>query len=126
MQWPWSQAADPEDTPSVNLRGTIIAGVLDVRGTADVFGTLLMTFRPVPGQGPLFYDGQPDMFNTTIGYFGALDGDGEGTMPGDTTFDGFGEITLRYNKNALLPDGIPWPISMEALTNTYIEGGPAS
>ncbi|MDZ4830249.1 MAG: hypothetical protein SGJ09_08655 [Phycisphaerae bacterium] len=120
------QAADPEDTPKVNLRGTIIAGVLDVRGTADVFGTLLMTFRPVNGQGPLFYDGQADMFNTTIGYFGSLDGDGEGAMPGDTTFQGFGEITLRYNSNALLPDGIPWPISMEAQPHTYVEGGPIS
>jgi hypothetical protein len=120
------QAVDPEDTPRVNLRGTIIAGILDVRGTADVHGTLLMTFRPVNGQGPLFYDGQPDMFNTTVGYFGPDDGDGEGTLPGDDTFEGFGEITLRYDPDAKLPDGIPWPISMEAMPETYIEGAPAS
>ncbi len=120
------QAADPEDTARVKLRGTIIAGILDVRGTADVFGTLLMTFRPVPGQGPLFYDGQPDMFNTTIGYFGPADGDGEGALPGDTSFEGFGEITLRYNPDAKLPDGIPWPISVEAMPETYLEGGPVS
>lgn len=120
------QAADPEETARVRLRGTIIAGILDVRGSADVHGTLLMTFRPTPGEGPLFYDGQPDMFNTTIGYFGPLDGDGEGSLPGSGGFQGFGEITLRYDPNAKLPDGIPWPISVEALPATYIEGGPTS
>jgi hypothetical protein len=120
------QAADPEDTARVKLRGTIIAGILDVRGTADVHGTLLMTFRPVPGQGPLFYDGQPDMFNTTIGYFGPLDGDGEGQTPGEAGFEGFGEITLRYNPDAKLPDGIPWPVTIEPLPNSYVEGGPVS
>ncbi|MFO0827065.1 MAG: hypothetical protein U0572_02860 [Phycisphaerales bacterium] len=120
------QASDPTLTPKVNLRGTIIAGVLDVRGTADVFGTLLMTFRPVKNQGPLYYDGQPDMFNTTIGYFGPLDGDGEGSLPGSGSFEGFGEITLRYNPNGKLPDGIPWPVSMEAMPSTYVEGGSSS
>ncbi len=120
------QAMDPEDTAVVKLRGTIIAGIMDVRGTADVHGTLLMTFRPVAGQGPLFYDGQPDMFNTTLGYFGPNDGDGEGVLPGDDTFQGFGQITLRYDPNAKLPDGIPWPITVEALPDTYLEGGPVS
>ena len=120
------QAEDPEDTARVKLRGTIIAGILDVRGTADVHGTLLMTFRPVAGSGPLFYDGQPDMFNTTIGYFGPLDGDGEGLTPDEAGFEGFGEITLRYNPDAKLPDGIPWPISVEAMPATYLEGGPVS
>jgi hypothetical protein len=120
------QASDPEETARVRLRGTIIAGILDVRGSADVHGTLLMTFRPTPGQGPLFYDGQPDMFNTTIGYFGPLDGDGEGALPGSGGFQGFGEITLRYDPEAKLPDGIPWPISVEAMPATYIEGGPTS
>jgi hypothetical protein len=120
------QAEDPEDTARVKLRGTIIAGILDVRGTADVHGTLLMTFRPVAGQGPLFYDGQPDMFNTTIGYFGPLDGDGEGHTPDEAGFEGFGEITLRYNPDAKLPDGIPWPISIEAQSATYHEGKSSS
>jgi hypothetical protein len=116
------QAVDPEDTPKVKLKGTIIAGILDVRGTADVFGTLMMTYRPVLGAGPLFYGGQPDTFNTTIGYFGPTDGDGEGDD--DTGSElGFGEITLRYNPDAKLPDGIPWPIVVEAQPLTYVEGG---
>lgn len=116
------QADDWENTPVVNLRGVIIAGVLDARGTVDVFGTLLMTFRPVEGTGPLFYGGSTDQFNTTLGYFGPLDGDLEGPDPTAPGFEGFGEISLRYNPNVKLPDGIPWPIAVEPLPETYTEG----
>ena len=115
-------AADPDLTPRVRLKGTIVAGVLDVRGTADVFGTLLMTFRPVAGEGPLSYNGVPEAFNTTIGYFGTTDGDGEGALPGMAGFSGFGEIRLRYDPNAKLPDGIPWPIAIDPVPSTYREG----
>lgn len=114
---------DPADTAKVKLKGVIIAGILDVRGTAEIFGTLLMTFRPVDGEGPLYYGGQTDAFNTTIGYFGPADGDSEGVDPDDAGFEGFGEIRLRYDPDALLPDGIPWPISVEAVPETYLEGG---
>ena len=115
----------------VKLKGTIVAGILDVRGTADVFGTLLMTFRPRapvpplpdPNAGPLAWGGLPDAFNTTIGYFSSDDGDGEGVDPNNPLFDGFGEITLRYDPNAMLPDGIPWPIQINAEPLTYVEGG---
>jgi hypothetical protein len=117
------QAADPADTPSVNLKGTMVSGVFDVRGTADVHGTLVMTFRPGEGAGPLFYGGMPDVFNTTIGYFGPADGDGEGVDPSDASFDGFGEITLRYNPDALIPDGVPWPVRVVPEPTTYVEGG---
>jgi hypothetical protein len=117
------QAADPEDTPKVKLKGTIVAGILDIRGTADLYGTLLMTFRPIADTGPLFYGGLTDAFNTTIGYFGPSDGDGEGVDQGEAAFEGFGEITLRYNPDALLPDGIPWPITIETDPITYTEGG---
>ncbi|MHC4106533.1 MAG: hypothetical protein ACYSTY_00455 [Planctomycetota bacterium] len=116
-------AADPADTPKVKLKGTIVSGILDVRGTADIHGTMLMTFRPVVGEGPLFYGGLPDAFNTTIGYFGPSDGDGEGVDPDDASFTGFGEITLRYDPDAKLPDGIPWPVRIEAEPTSYFEGG---
>ncbi len=119
-------AIDPDLTARVKLKGTIIAGVMDVRGTADVIGTMLMTYRPVPGVGPLFYNGQPEAFNTTLGYFGALDGDGEGALPGDAGFSGFGEIRLRYDPNAKLPDGVPWPASIDAVSNSYHEGASTS
>ncbi len=34
---------------------------------------------------------------------------------------GFGEITLRYNPDAALPDGIPWPIRIDPRPWTYTE-----
>lgn len=112
------QNADPTLTPKVKLQGTIIAGVFDIRGTAEVHGTMLMTFRPTAGAGPLYYGGQTDAFNTTIGYFGPLDGDGEGV---DNPPSGYGEIMLKYDPNAKLPDGIPWPIRIDAAPETYSE-----
>jgi len=120
-----SVSADPDLTARVKLKGTIIAGVMDIRGTADVLGTMLMTFRPIPGQGPLHYNGMPEAFNTTLGYFGSLDGDGEGALPGASGFSGFGEIRLRYDPDAKLPDGIPWPASIEPVEDSYREGGRA-
>jgi hypothetical protein len=115
------QDPDPNLTPKVKLKGTIIAGILDARGTVDVHGTLLMTFRPTIDMGPLFYGGLVDGFNTTIGYFFRDDGDGEGADPDDASFTGFGEITLRYNPDGKLPDGIPWPLRMTAEPKTYVE-----
>jgi hypothetical protein len=116
-------AASPAATPPVKLKGTIVAGILDARGTVDVHGTLLMTFRPTESSGPLFYGGLTDAFNTTIGYFGPSDGDNEGVDPSDAAFSGFGEITLRYDPDAKLPDGIPWPVRVSADPLSYVEGG---
>ena len=114
---------DNDDSTRVKLTGTIVAGVLDIRGTAQVDGTLLMTYRPQEDVGPLYYGGSPDAFNTTIGYFGPVDGDGEGQDPQDPDFAGFGEIVLRYDPNAKLPDGIPWPVQLNPEPGTYWEGG---
>ncbi len=120
------QNADPDLTPRVKLKGTVIAGVMDVRGSAEVHGTLLLTYRPATAQGPLFYGGAPEAFNTTLGYFGPLDGDGEGLLPEDAGFLGFGEIRLRYDPDAKLPDGIPWPITAIPQRDSYREGGGAA
>ncbi|MFB3082819.1 MAG: hypothetical protein ACE1Z4_05105, partial [Gammaproteobacteria bacterium] len=84
---------------------------------------LMMTFTPTVDEGPLFYGGLTDAFNTTIGYFGPAAGDGEGIDPSDPLFNGFGQITLRYDPDAKLPDGIPWPIKIAADPVTYTEGG---
>jgi len=68
------------------LQGAIIAGVLDVRGNADIDGTLLLTYKPESGVAPLIDAlgqpaGNPAAFNTTIGYFGPDDGDAESLDP---------------------------------------------
>lgn len=72
----------------VKLNGTIVAGVLDVRGNAEVVGSLLLTFAPVHGEGPLrdingTPIGNPAHFNASIGYFGPDDGDEESYNPYD-------------------------------------------
>ena len=112
-----------DSATKIKLSGTIVAGLIDIRGTADVHGTVLMTYRPEAGEGPLFYGGTPDAFNTTLGYFGTEAGDGEGVDPDSPGFSGFGEITLRYDPDGRLPDGIPWPIRLSPLPGTYVEGG---
>lgn len=99
---------------NVQLRGAIIAGVLDVRGNASIEGALLLTFEPTPGAGPLVDAtgnpvGNPAGFNATLGYFGPNDGDGEaidpeslpdmpGSLPGklagwDTNGDGLADVS---------------------------------
>jgi hypothetical protein len=105
---------------NVKLNGTIVAGVLDVRGNANIDGTLLLTFAPVAGQGPLQYlgdpVGNPAQFNATLGYFGPADGDGESldptllpphpTIPGakmvgwDTDGDGIADVAYDQPRPA--------------------------
>lgn len=105
---------------TVYLKGTIVAGVADIRGNAHLFGTLLMTYRPVDGEGALYYGGNTAQFNTTIGYFGPEDGDGEGEEPSAET--GYGNIVVEYNPDQKLPDGILAPIRIEFVPGSYTEG----
>ncbi len=114
---------DSDTSASVQLTGTIVTGLIDIRGAADVHGTLMTTFRPTETEGPLFYGGTPDAFNTTLGYFGDSDGDQEGVDVNDPEFGGFGRITITYDENALLPDGIPWPLLASPQSPTWYEGG---
>jgi hypothetical protein len=69
----------------VNLKGTIVAGVLDVRGNADIEGSLLTTFQPVRGELPMLQNGQavgnPAHFNMSLGYAGSESGDEESVDP---------------------------------------------
>lgn len=106
----------------VKLTGTIVSGLLDLRGVVDVHGAILSTYRPVEGEGPLFYGGEADAFNTTIGYFGPEDGDGEGINDGMKPFSGYGRVSLRANPDAPMPDGVPWPITVVPDGTSYQEG----
>ncbi|MFK7883194.1 MAG: hypothetical protein AB8F26_03290 [Phycisphaerales bacterium] len=70
----------------VRLQGAVIAGVLDARGNTEITGTLLLTFNPEYGEGPLqdvFGNpvGNPAGFNASLGYFGSADGDFESIDP---------------------------------------------
>jgi hypothetical protein len=58
---------------------------MDIRGNTNIDGALMLTYAPVAGQGPLQDNGQAvgstADFNSTIGYFGPADGDGEALDP---------------------------------------------
>ncbi len=84
--------SSPPPSQSVTLSGTVIAGMLDARGNTTIDGALMLTFDPTPGQGPLNYFGQtvgnPALFNASLGYFGAADGDGESLDPASLPLEG--------------------------------------
>ncbi len=128
----------------VNLRGTVISGVLDIRGNASIVGSLLMTYAPVVGEGSLAYGGNPAGFNSTFGYFGPDDGDGESVAPhtltdtdGDGVIDvgedfdgdgvadpweGYAKINIIYDPDIPLPDGLMTPLQVVLDPYSYREG----
>lgn len=108
--------ADSNET--VNLSGTIVAGVLDMRGQVKVQGTIMTTFEPVSNTGPVMGETSPQ-FNTTLGYFASSDGDLETELPAN----GIGVIQVRYDPTIPLPDGILGPIELRPVVATYHEGG---
>jgi hypothetical protein len=108
------------------LQGAIIAGVLDARGNTTIDGSLLLTFDPTYGQGPLVDSsgnpiGNPAGFNASLGYFGSADGDFESVDPNDlpiingqrivgydTTGDGLADVSYT---EAQPPGSIPVPFN---------------
>ncbi len=111
---------DPDSPDEVTrLEGTIVAGVLDVRGQAQIEGSIITTFEPVPGQGPLAEGGNPATFNTTLGYFESTAGDSEAEMPDG----GFGRVMIRYDPSRAMPDGITSSIDVLPELDSYFEGG---
>jgi hypothetical protein len=110
---------DPtSDSETVQLSGTIVAGVLDARGDIRIDGTILTTFEPVNNEGPVIGDTSPQ-FNTTLGYFPLASGDLEAELPAS----GLGVIQVRYDPDLALPDGIDGPIQINPVSATYAERG---
>jgi len=111
-------------TQDLQLKGAIIAGVMDVRGNATIDGALLLTFSPQLGSAPLIDSngnavGNPAGFNTTLGYFGPNDGDSESLDPTtlpivngqrivgwDTDGDGMADVAAGQSPPA---GGVPVP-----------------
>ncbi len=109
----------PEDSQeTVEMSGTIVTGLLDLRGQVKIVGTLLTTFNPVSNTGPVLGETSPQ-FNTTLGYFSSADGDLESEIPGS----GLGVIQVRYDPTLPLPDGILGNIDITPSLATYREGG---
>jgi len=107
-----------DSSEAINLSGTIVAGLIDMRGQIFIDGQLITTFEPKSNTGPVLGETSPQ-FNTTLGYFTANEGDLETELPDK----GYGVIQVRYNKDLPLPDGILGPINVVPLWGTYFEGG---
>jgi hypothetical protein len=95
----------PGQNPST-LLGVVVVGNIDIRGAGIVDGSIIIT-----GDGA---------GNTTLGWFGASDGDTDTTAP--MPEGGFGRLNLRYNPYRALPDGIDLPIDILPDPTTYAEG----
>ncbi|WP_432799137.1 hypothetical protein [Poriferisphaera sp. WC338] len=108
--------ADANET--INLSGTIVAGLIDMRGQVKINGSVITTFQPKSGEGNVKGDTSPQ-FNTTIGYFSESEGDLEAAMP----TGGYGVIQIKYDPTIPLPDGIMGPIEVKASYATYTEAG---
>ncbi len=109
----------PEDSlETVEMSGTIVTGLLDMRGQVKIIGTLLTTFNPVSNTGPVLGETSPQ-FNTTLGYFSSADGD----LESETPASGLGVIQVRYDPTLPLPDGILGNIDITPSLETYREGG---
>ena len=110
-------AENTASNQTVTLTGTIVAGILDMRGNINLNGSLVTTFQPVSNTGPVMGNTSPN-YNTTIGYFPSSSGDMEEEMPSS----GLGVIKIVYTPGTGLPNGILGPVQMTANTSTYFEG----
>jgi hypothetical protein len=88
---------NPGANPST-LVGVVVAGNIDIRGTANVDGSLIVT-----GAGAM---------NTTLGYFGSTD-QGQGVpKPSDPSMNGitYGHLYFQLNNTRSMPNGIAIPV----------------
>ena len=109
----------PDDIQeTVEMSGTIVTGLLDMRGQVKIVGTLLTTFQPKSNTGPVLGNTSPQ-FNTTLGYFSSANGDLESELPAN----GIGVIQVRYDPTLPMPDGILSHIDLTPVYATYQEGG---
>ncbi len=108
-----------DDTETVELSGTIVAGLIDMRGQINVNGSIITTFEPQVDVPPVIGNSSPQ-FNTTLGYFPSSAGDLEAELPAS----GIGVIHVRYDPTLPMPDGITGPIELRPLVATYFEGVP--
>jgi len=89
------------------LTGAVVGGIVDVRGHAQVYGTIISMFDTSP-----YPSGYVSNIGATLG-----DGGSETTDPGDV-----GVITITPDPRNLLPSGIMSPIVIKPDPQTYSEG----
>ena len=87
------------------LTGAVIGGIVDVRGNAEIYGTIISMYDT---------SAHPNGYVTNIG--AADDGGSEGAV-----YSG-GTISITPSADQMLPSGITSPIVIQPQQNTYSEG----
>lgn len=89
------------------LTGAIVGGIVDVRGTAQIYGTIISMFNT-----SMYNSGYVTNIGATLN-----DGGSETTEVGDV-----GIINITPDADKMLPSGITSPIVIQPLQDTYSEG----
>lgn len=97
-----------------SFQGVVVAGCFDVRGVADIDGTIIIPTNAGPG-------------NCTLGYFGPDDnatnaGDPDPTMVKNGS--SYGRIHIRFNPFRSLPNGITLKVTLLPDTTSWREVTP--
>jgi hypothetical protein len=88
------------------LTGAIVGGIVDIRGNAEIYGTVISMYDTSG-----YSSGYVSNIGATLG-----DGGSETTVPGDV-----GVINITPDPDKLLPSGITTPIVIKPSQNTYSE-----
>ena len=99
--------ANPETGDDNVLKGAIIGGIVDVRGNANINGTIISMFDTTG-----YSSGYVTNIGATLG-----DGGSETTEASDV-----GTIEITPDPGQMLPSGVTSPIVITPLLNTYSEG----
>jgi hypothetical protein len=98
---------NPDKSDNNVLTGAIVGGIVDVRGNAQIYGTIISMFDTTP-----YSSGYVTNIGATLD-----DGGSETTELGD-----IGVISITPEVEKMLPSGITSPIVIRPLQNTYCEG----
>ena len=97
---------NPDTGESNVLKGAIIGGIVDIRGNAEILGTVISMYDT-----SVYSSGYVSNIGATLG-----DGGSETTEPGD-----IGTITITPRPDQGLPGGIKTPIVIKPLRSSYNE-----
>jgi hypothetical protein len=97
---------NPQSGDSNVLTGAIVGGIVDVRGNAQIYGTIISMFDTTP-----YSSGYVTNIGATLD-----DGGSETTELGD-----IGTIEITPEADMMLPSGITSPIVIQTSPNTYSE-----
>ena len=89
------------------LTGAIVGGIVDVRGNAQIYGTIISMYDTSS-----YSSGYVTNIGATLG-----DGGSETTDAGDV-----GVISIAPDADKMLPNGVNTPITIEPQQSTYSEG----